>query len=439
MKRQIKRQFCGRALSIAAAAALAAAALAACSGGSGPSGQDGQSGEPGEPIHITIWNTLEGTHAEAVEQTVKDFNAANPDVVVEVQAQPLTDYDAKVLQAVRNGTGPDIIDVYHVQATQYIEAGLTADLTGYIADPEIGIPDFDANLTEAWLESIAQWGDSKRYLVPSDQTGPVLFYNKTLFESLGLDVPTTWDELAAAGRQITEATGKPAFGFDDLVSTVIAMAAQDGQGFVDVAAKQATFDNEVFKEKLDWLAGLLEEGVFRLVGEDFYFSGPFGAQSVAAYIGSSAGHPFVAESVAGAFEFGVAPIPQGGSAKYAPGWGFSYLVFASDEATERAAFRYISYYTSPEVMGEMATVFGSIAPYRDARQTPVFQEFLTTNEAAAALEAQVEYSVFEPAATGVSEAQTELLMAVEAVLTGLKDADTALAEAAAAADLALGQ
>ncbi|MDR2378942.1 MAG: extracellular solute-binding protein [Bifidobacteriaceae bacterium] len=434
MSKRIRR----RALAGLTAAALAATVLTACSAANQPT-DPGDAGKSGEPIHVTVWHTLEGGHAEAVEQAAQDFNAANPDVVVEMQAQPLTDYYAKVFQAVRNGTGPDIIDLYPIEATQYIEAGLAADLTGYIADPEIGVPDFDANLTEAWLESIAQWGDGKRYLAPSDQTGPVLFYNKTLFDSLSLGAPATWDDLAEAGRAISQATGKPAFGFDDLVSGVITLAGQEGQDFVDVAAKKSTFDNAVFKDKIMWLKGLLDEGVFRLVGEDFYFSGPFGSQAVAAYVGSSAGYPFVAESVAGAFEYAVAPMPQGGSTEFVPGWGFSYMVFASDEATERAAFRYISYYLQPEVLGKMSTVFGSIAPFRNARETPVFEEFLATNQAAAALDAQVEYSTFQPAAGGVAEAQNELLMAVEAVLTGQKDVDSALAEAAAAADAAMAQ
>ncbi len=33
----------------------------------------------------------------------------------------------------------------------------------------------------------------------------------------------------------------------------------------------------------------MKSGDFRLVGEDVFFSGPFGSQAVASYIGSSAG------------------------------------------------------------------------------------------------------------------------------------------------------
>ena len=43
------------------------------------------------------------------------------------------------------------------------------------------------------------------------------------------------------------------------------------------------------RKKLNWFADLVKSGDFRLVGEDVFFSGPFGSQAVASYIGSSAG------------------------------------------------------------------------------------------------------------------------------------------------------
>ena len=57
----------------------------------------------------------------------------------------------------------------------------------------------------------------------------------------------------------------------------------------------------------------------------------------------------------------------------------------------------------------------------------------------AALAAQADFAAFQPAAPAAMAAQTELGMAAEVVLTGQKDAATALAEAAQAANLAIGE
>ena len=65
-------------------------------------------------------------------------------------------------------------------------------------------------------------------------------------------------------------------------------------------------------EKLNWFADLVKSGDFRLVGEDVFFSGPFGSQAVASYIGSSAGVSYVELAVNDTFEIGCVPIPKHG-------------------------------------------------------------------------------------------------------------------------------
>jgi len=57
-----------------------------------------------------------------------------------------------------------------------------------------------------------QWG--KTWVVPYATDTRAFFYNKTLMQKAGLDPnkpPTTWAQLRADARQITQRTGKPGY------------------------------------------------------------------------------------------------------------------------------------------------------------------------------------------------------------------------------------
>ena len=188
--------------------------------------------EPDEPIEIVIWNTWSDHHVEAFQQILDDFNAEHPNITVIQQPQPLADYSAKVMQAVREGEGPDIINTFPSEAANYIDEGLIVNLSEYIDDPEIGIPGFEDMLPAAAYETVTQW-DGNVYLLPLALYGEVFYVNKTLFDDLGLAIPTSWKELEEAGLVIYEETGKPAFGFDSEIDGFQVLIMQNGSGYIN--------------------------------------------------------------------------------------------------------------------------------------------------------------------------------------------------------------
>ncbi len=417
-----------RRVALIAAATLAATALAGCA--TGKSATDSN----GSPTEVTVWHTYSDAHAEAFSKIVDDFNTSQQEVHVTAQPQPFTDFDSKVMQAVRNGNGPDIIVSGPSLANQYIEAGLVTDLAPYVADPETGVPNYVEDIAEGRQAAATQWGGDAQYLYPLHSTGPVYFYNKTLFDQLGLTAPTTWSELETVSRTLHAQTGSPAFGFDDLTYGVMTIANQQGKDFVNADATAATFDAPQYVKATDWVKGLVDEGVFRLVGGDQYFSNPFGASAVASYIGASAGYPFVEMAVDGKFEVGVAPLPQEGPQKWAPEWGGDLLLFKSDEQRQAAGFAFIKYFTSPEPLSTWDMALGAVPASAAAREVPAFQTFMEENAAVRALAEQLPYVAPSNGGAGVSIAQSELGVAIEQAITGQKPTATALADGVAAAD-----
>lgn len=384
--------------------------------------------EPEEAVELVIWNTWADHHVTAFQAILDDFNSQHENITIVQQSQPLTDYESKLMQAVRQGVGPDLIVTFPTVAANYIDEGLIVNLTDYINDPEIGIPNFQESVSDGVYQEITQW-DGDIYMVPMLVGGEVFYYNKTVFDDLNLEVPTTWAELEEVGRVIAEETGKPAFGFDAEIDGFQVLIMQNGSGYINPETKQVEYNNEIAVEQLEWFCGLVQEGVFRLVGEDVYFSNPFGSQAVASYIGSAAGYGFVESAVDGQFEFDVAPIPQAGPVEYISSWGSSWIIFQSTEAKQRAAFEFVKYISSPEVLAGWAVAFGGVPAYQEAIEQPVFQEYMTSNPAIAAQREQIHRVGHLSAIEGSAAIRTVIGRAVTSACTGLATPADALQQA----------
>jgi multiple sugar transport system substrate-binding protein len=378
-----------------------------------------------EKVELVIWHTWSDFHVTSFQAILDEFNATHENITVIQQAQPWADYEAKLMQAVRQGTGPDLITTFPTVAANYIDDGLIVNLSPYVNDPAIGIKDFQASLSEGVYQGVTQWGGDV-YMIPSSVGGEVLYYNKTLFDSLNLAVPTTWEELEEASRTIFEATGKPAFGFDSEIDGFQVLIMQNGSGYINPETNKVEYNNPVAVERLEWFCGLVQEGVFRLVGEDVYFSNPFGSQAVASYLGSPAGYGFVQSAVDNQFEFGVAPIPQGGSREYVSSWGGGWIIFSKTDAKERAAYEFIKHMISPEVLSSWSVSFGVVPAYQSAIQQPVFQEYLASNPAIKASSEQIERVGYLSAIKGSAAIRTIIGRAVTSTCTGQRTAAEAL-------------
>ena len=77
---------------------------------------------------------------------IDEFNDSQTEVKVIAVQQPYQDYDANLLQAIRNGVGPDICSRFATNVADYIADDLLVDFGPYLADKKIGIANFKDNL-----------------------------------------------------------------------------------------------------------------------------------------------------------------------------------------------------------------------------------------------------------------------------------------------------
>ena len=190
------------ALIMAAALVLGGCSSTGSGGGSGGSG-GGTPDAPSEPVEVVVWHTFSDHQLEAFEAIVNDYNASQSEVKVVSQTQAWDDFDEKLMQAVRNGTGPDIALDYAATVANYLSDGFVTNLTPYITDPEIGIEGFADKVAPGIYREATQFDDAGSvYIMPVVTTGTVFYYNKTMYDELGLSAPATWDELVSCCEKI---------------------------------------------------------------------------------------------------------------------------------------------------------------------------------------------------------------------------------------------
>ncbi|MCE7985073.1 MAG: sugar ABC transporter substrate-binding protein [Caldilinea sp. CFX5] len=175
-----------------------------------PAGQPGATGATGggaaaagpTTIRISCWES--GDALEPFNNAIKSFEAANPEIKVNLECIP-QDYGTKLLAQIAAGNAPDIWQNGDGDVARYVAEGAVAPLDDYIngSDP------LDMSV---FLPGVASFGqvNGQTYYLTKDYSPLVLYYNKKLFDEAGVEYPTdewTWDDLLAAAQALTKPDG----------------------------------------------------------------------------------------------------------------------------------------------------------------------------------------------------------------------------------------
>ncbi len=153
-----------------------------------------------EPVSITfaIWDKKQ---KPAMEEMVGAYTKAHPNVSIEILLTPYKEYWTKLEAAMVGGKGPDVFWYNVLHADDYINAGIVADLTPYIKKSDI-LKSFPKNLVENYAR------EGKYYAVPKDFDTNALWFNKEIFDNLGVAYPTndmSVADLKAKAQELVDA------------------------------------------------------------------------------------------------------------------------------------------------------------------------------------------------------------------------------------------
>ena len=189
------------------------ALLAGCGGGDSTDGgttgaatgaATGGATGGGEAVAMTFWhNSTTGEGRQYWEDTVADFEAANPGVTIEIQAIQNEDLDGKLQTALNSGDAPDIfMQRGGGKLADMVAAGQVMDIADMIDDATktaVGEGAFGAYTIDGAI-----------YAMPTSILPGGMFYTESLFEDAGIDTPpATFEEMNDAVAKLKETGVEP--------------------------------------------------------------------------------------------------------------------------------------------------------------------------------------------------------------------------------------
>ena len=372
---------------------------------------------------VKIWHTFTEGQQAALERYAADFNASQSDYVVILESQAYSGFTDAVYQATANGVGPSIIFNYGSEAAKYVPDGKVVNLAPYIYDPEIGMVDVYESMPASLRSEVEGFEKEGVYYLPSYTTGPVLFYNKTLFDEMGFEPAKTWDELAEQAKAIYEAKGIAGYtGADGLTDLMQTLILQSGSGYIDVENKTVLFDNEETLKWLTWYAENVQAEYF-LDGPTIsdYISSDFNAGNVASYSGSCAGEPYIDPN---GFEFSCAPLPKAINTEWYPSWNRGPIVFDKGDDVNKGAYLFVRYLLTPEVNADWVKQVNALSPYGTTQACDAYQEYSANlTVSLQALQANLDVAGALPNVTGSARIRDALKETAQKVGGGMDPAE----------------
>jgi len=291
---------------------------------------------------ITIW--AQGIEGEELPGFAKDFEAANPDVTIEVTALPWDAAHNKYQTAIAGGTTPDIAMMGTTWMGDFADAFVPTPTS---IDTSVFFPGSVKSTVVGGTAYGVPWGGDTR----------IVYYRKDLLAKAGYDTfPTTFDDFKALAKAFqTEAGAEwgvalPVGGADSFQSMLF-MPWSSGAELTNEDQTEWTLDTPEWVEAMEYFQSFFTEGIanpnpdtgagaqesaFVDGSIPMFVAGPSGIASL-----SEAGGPGFEDKV------GVAMVPKDVSASSFIGG--SNLVVFQDSENQGSAWKFIQWLSEPEV------------------------------------------------------------------------------------------
>ncbi|MEH7081649.1 sugar ABC transporter substrate-binding protein [Neobacillus drentensis] len=338
-----------------------------------------------ERIQLTFWRNG-GNVAEnkAYEELVASFEAANPNILVNMKSIPYSDYEIRLRTELAAGNPPDILTIDSPTLGLYANTGSLLSI-----DPFMRKEGKIDDIPDSTLKGLSYKGQI--YLAPIVESSIALYYNRHLLKAAGIpepptdpNSPLTWDEVLEIAKKVNNpANGvigiDPAQGFNDGESPayfktpllwqfgakVISPDGTTASGFLDSKEALAAlrFYQDLYHKyrvaSIEIPGGAFEKGKLAMT--------VLGSWTLADF---EKNHP---EFKLGE-DFGVTPLPKG-KYQFVPNGGWA-LGITSKSKHPQEAWKFIKYVTSYQGVKKYVTITGDIpARYSVAKDFPELNEY----------------------------------------------------------------
>ena len=374
-----------------------------------------------EPTEITFCHYMsEDKEGKFVNEAIEEFNNSQDEVHVTAQYLPREELMKQYTIGVVSGELPDCGMVDNPDHASYASMGVFEDITDLYNSWD------EADFMEGSINSC--YYDDKLYGLPWGNNCLGLFYNKSMLEEAGVEVPTTWSELEAACEKLTTDTSK------GLAISAIGNEEGTFQYMPWLLSAGGSVDNltsDESKESMTYLKDLMDKGYISKECINWTQADAekqFASGQAAMMINGPWQFSGLSDD-APDLEYGVAKVPKADDGDYASVLGGENVAICKGANVE-ASWKFLTWITSKEESAKICEAIGRYSPradvdvqemYKDDPLNATFAEILPTAESRGP----------SPVWPEISEA---IYSAEQEVLSGQKDVDTAMSDAQAKID-----
>jgi multiple sugar transport system substrate-binding protein len=378
-------------------------------------------------LTVSGWSSSPAEDA-LVQQNLHNFEQSHPNIKVNWSPIP-GDYHTKMRANVASGTVPDVFYLQPAMSSAYIGAGQLLNLSPYMARDGVKASDYYSALLNPFTCTKGQV-----FGLPKDWNSLGVFYNKQMFQAAGLSTPTaswTWDDLKADTQKLTKNPGAPNSVYGIVLSADAsrwgAFLLANGGSVLNKEGTQATFNNQIGVSALDFYASFLKNHTGALpttVGAPWN-GDAFGKQRAAMVIEGGWLIPYMTTTYPNV-QYGIVPLPMSPNGKRADLTFTNAWSAYSGTKHPEAAWELVKYMTGSTVQSSQLNA-GFALP---TLQSLANADYFTSHPDVKVLFDAATYSYADYYGPQDSAIHTDLATAIQEVMLGKQDAQTALNNAA---------
>jgi sn-glycerol 3-phosphate transport system substrate-binding protein len=438
---------------------LLSLALAACGGGgeeAAPGGETPGASPAGGTVTINLWHSETASNADTLERLASRYNSSQGEVKVQLAFQGTpADLIAKVTASLSSRQVPTIALLDEVEPQRMIDSGAVAPVQDFVDGEDYDLSDLNETLVRSYTAEGKLWG------MPFCAGMGLLYYNKLTFQEVGLDPEQPPRDLEEVRQYSEKIFKRDAAG--NVVRSGIALDIQDwpermvaehGDLFVDNEnghegrATKVLFDNDTLRWYFQWWHDMVDSGLAFNVGRNITFAD--GLMAIASgRAAMTLSYSSALRSVMDALEKGVEGVemavgplpgvPGGTGVPYLINRGL-WIINLRPQEEQEAAWKFVKWLMEPEQQAEWFAGSGFLPVSHAAVDLPASRDIIAkypqfqvpldlylNNQATSAAQSVALLGPFP-------QIREELMRAVEAMLSGTRDPDQALADAAAECD-----
>lgn len=326
----------------------------------------------GDVTELTFWGM--GREGEVVGELIAAWDAARPDVRVNVQQIPWSAAHEKLLTAHVGRATPDLAQLGNTWVPEFAALAALAPLDAHVAASTVvhkgdhfpGI--WDTNVIDGTLYGVPWYVDTR-----------VIFYRRDLLAAAGYEtMPTTWTSWRGALAAITAQGGKGHYGIllplNEWTQPVI-LGLQAGSSLLGDDDTRAAFAEPAFAGAFDYYLGLYRDGLAPPVSNNevanlyqefargtfaMYISGPWNLGEFARRLPAE---------LQDAWATAPLPGPDNGAPGVSLAGGASLVVFAGSRHQDRA-WELVEYLSAPEQQRRFFELTGDLPAHRAVWDDP---------------------------------------------------------------------